>query len=71
MLNQNFICWNTKKLNSVAASSAAAEYMALFEAVRQALWLKSLLESVHIQFGRPIKIYEANQGCISIASNPS
>jgi len=71
MFNQNLICWNKKNQNSVAASSTKAEYMALFEAVREALWLKSLLESVHIQFERPIKLYEDNQGCKSIANNPS
>jgi len=71
IFNQNLICWNTKRQNSVAASSTEAEYMALFEAVREALWLKSLLESVHIQFERPIKLYEDKQGCISIANNPS
>jgi len=55
----------------VAASSTEAECMPLFEAVREALWLKSLLESVHIQFERRIKLYEDNQGCISITNNPS
>ncbi|CAH0564599.1 unnamed protein product [Brassicogethes aeneus] len=34
------ICWNTKRQNSVAVSSTEAEYMALFEAVKEALWLK-------------------------------
>jgi len=71
MFNSNLICWNTKRQNSVAASSTEAEYMALFEAVREALWLKSLLESVSIKLDRPIKIFEDNQGCISIASNPT
>jgi len=71
MFGSNLICWNTKRQSSVAASSTEAEYMALFEAVREALWLKSLLNSVKIILKRPIKIYEDNQGCISIANNPS
>lgn len=41
--------------------------MALFEAV----WLKSLLTSINIKLENPIKIFEDNQGCISIANNPS
>lgn len=45
--------------------------MALFEAVREALWLRFLLESVNIKLERPIKIFEDNQGCISIAYNRS
>ena len=31
------ICWNTKKQRSVADSSTAAEYMALYEAAKEAL----------------------------------
>jgi len=45
--------------------------MALFEAVREALWLKSLLESLNINLKQPITIFEDNQGSISIANNPS
>jgi len=71
MFNSNLICWNTKRQNSVAASSTEAEYMALFEAVREALWLKSLSESINIKLDKPIKIFEDNQGCISIASSSS
>ena len=65
------ICWNTKKQNSVAASSTEAEYMALFEAVREVLWLKTLIISLKIELNNPIKILEDNQGCISIANNPT
>jgi len=45
--------------------------MGLFEAVKEALYPKSLLESIYIEFDGPIKIFEDNQDCISIASNPS
>lgn len=65
------ICWNTKRQASVAASSTEAEYMALFEAVREALWLKSLMTSIKFDNIQPIIIFEDNNGCISIASNPA
>lgn len=65
------ICWNTKKQSSVTASSTEAEYMALFEAVREALWLKSLAKNINFELKNPIIIFEDNQGCISIAKNPS
>lgn len=71
MFDSNVICWNTRKQNSVAASSTEAEYMALFEAVREAKWLNSLLASLKIKVINPIRLYEDNQGCISIANNPS
>lgn len=65
------ITWSTKKQMSVAASSTEAEYMALYEAVREALWLKSLAISINVVIDQPILIYEDNNGCISIANNPS
>lgn len=40
------ISWCTRKQNTVAISSTEAEYMALFEAVREAIWLKSLIEKM-------------------------
>lgn len=71
LFNQCTITWSTRKQMSVAASSTEAEYMALFKAVREALWLKSLASSIHINIDKPIIIYEDNNGCISIANNPS
>jgi hypothetical protein len=37
MFNNCLVTWNTKRQNSVAASSIEAEYMALFEAVKESL----------------------------------
>lgn len=65
------ICWNTRKQNSVAGSATEAEYMALYEAVKEALFLKSLLSSINLRIPRQIVIYEDNTGCISIANNPT
>ena len=64
------IGWNTKKQRSVADSSTAAEYMALYEATKEALWLKSLAKTVNINVNN-VLIYEDNTGCIAIANNPS
>lgn len=64
------ITWNTKKQNSVADSSTAAEYMALHEGVKEALWLKSLAKTLNINI-KSVLIYEDNMGCISIATNPA
>lgn len=68
MFDNCCITWSTKKQNSVAASSTEAEYMALFEAVREAKWLQSLALSINLNVNN-ILIYEDNMGCISIAEN--
>ena len=65
------ISLSTQKQNSVVASSTEAEYMALFEAVREAMWLKSMMKGIHFEFDEPIKIFEDNQSCICIANNPT
>jgi len=59
------------KQKSVAASSTEAAYMALFEGVREALWLKSLINEINLELSGPIDIFEDNQGCISLAKNPT
>lgn len=71
LFEQCTICWSSKRQGTVAASSTEAEYMALFEAVKEALWLKSLAESIKLKITEPILIYEDNNGCISIANNPT
>lgn len=48
LFEQCSITWSTKSQMSVAASSTEAEYMALYEAVREALWLKSLANSINL-----------------------
>jgi hypothetical protein len=45
--------------------------MALYESVKEAMWLKSLMKSIHFEIKDPIIIFEDNNGCISIANNPT
>lgn len=71
LFDQNTISWNTRRQNSVATSSTEAEYMALYEGVKEACWLKSLLRSINLEISAPIVINEDNNGCIAIASNPT
>lgn len=71
LFDQNTITWCTKRQTSVAVSSTESEYMALYEAVKEALWLKSLAESINLKINKPIILYEDNNGCISIANNPT
>lgn len=70
-LYDNTISWSSKRQHSVATSSTEAEYMALFEGAREACWLKSVLTNIKLELLEPIIIYEDNNGCISIANNPT
>lgn len=70
LFDNNTISWSTKRQTIVALSSTEAEYSALCESGKEALWLKSLGQSIKLDFSNPIPIYEDNQSCISIAENP-
>ena len=71
LYNNCTIDWSTIKQSTVADSSRTAEYIALYEGVKEALWLKSLAQSVNIKIENGILIYEDSNVCISIASNPT
>ena len=70
-LSNNPVSWSSKKIKTIALSSCEAEYMALKECFKEAIWLKLLLQE--IGFGGityPIQIGEDNQGAIALANNP-
>jgi len=69
------ICWSSKKQSTVATSTTHAEYIAGFEAAREAAWLQLLLDELTVSEistpnVKPIVIYEDNSGCIALTKNP-
>ena len=72
LLNGAAVCWSSKKQSTVALSSTEAEYMALTQAVKEALWLLAILEDLgarrHLEEIRNINI--DNQGALALARNP-
>ena len=69
ILNGAAVSWKSKLQSVVALSTAEAEYMALCETVKEAVYLQQLLEEIGLK-ALPVTIYEDNQPCIHIASNP-
>ena len=64
------VSWKTKKQATVALSSTEAEYMALTDGVKEALWLRKLLLEIGIGVKGATVIHEDNTGCIALAKNP-
>ncbi|XP_052308549.1 uncharacterized mitochondrial protein AtMg00810-like [Populus trichocarpa] len=62
--------WCSRKQDSVAQSTAEAEYAAATAAVNQAIWIRKILVDLHMNQLEPTKIYVDNQAAISIANNP-
>lgn len=56
----------------VALSSCEAEYIALNEAGKEAIWLQRILKELGLinYSPSPTLIYEDNQGAIALAENP-
>ena len=64
------ISWKTKKQSSVALSSVEVEYMAMCQAVKEAVWLTGLLKDFGIDLRSPIVIFGDSQGALALAQNP-
>lgn len=73
MLDGAPIAWASRKQSITAQSSTEAEYMAVSEATKQAIWVRHFLYAIgkgSIYREAPTTIYEDNQGAIKIAENP-
>ena len=64
------VTWMSKKQTTVALSSTEAEYVALSETVREALWIKTLYEELGYEQKQLVLVYGDNDGSIAMAKNP-
>lgn len=71
MLNGGAISWASKKQESVVLSTCEAEYVALAHAVKEALWLRTILVSLELLPPGPTTVFEDNNGARSLAMNPN
>jgi hypothetical protein len=70
-LNGGAISWNSKKQPTVALSTSEAEYMALGQAAKEGIWLKTLLKDLRFdsQNNHPILIFSDSQSAIALSKN--
>lgn len=64
------ICWESRKQRTIALSTAEAEYVAMSEAAREAIFLKRLVSEISGQVEMPMKIFSDSQSAVAIAQNP-
>jgi hypothetical protein len=69
-LNGSPIVWSSRRQATVAASTVEAEYVAVSEAAREAMWLRGLLEELGSR-QPPTRLWCDNQGSISLSKKPS
>ena len=72
MLGSGVISWSSKHQPTVALSTCEAEYMAMMQATKKAVWLSRFLRE--LGYNSPdvttVTINGDNQGAIALASNP-
>jgi hypothetical protein len=74
MLFNGPLLWSSRKQRSVSTSTTEAEYVALCQGSKDAIWFRDLFKELGFtQFlgdSRAVQIYSDNQGCIALAENP-
>ena len=68
-LDHHFISWGTKKRNSVALSTAEAEYVVAAACCSQLLWIRQHLEDFGIHI-KAIPLMCDNTSAVSMEKNP-
>jgi hypothetical protein len=63
------ISWQSKRQSVIALSTAEAEYVAAYEATREAAWLRQLFRDISSIDSKPLTLYIDNQSAICIANN--
>ena len=62
--------WKLKKQTCVTLSSTEAEYMALCQASKEAVWMGDFLSSLGVMMQGPMVVNADNQGSIALTKNP-
>ena len=70
MMANAAVTWYCKKQPVVALSSTEAEYYALSEAVKEALWIRQLLKEIGVPLNDPTTVHQDNLSTMAIALNP-
>jgi hypothetical protein len=69
-LGTNIISWCSRKHNSIALSSAEAEYISANKVVCQSMWLRRILSDLHQKIIDPTVILYNNMLAIVMTKNP-
>ena len=70
LLGEGAVSWISKRQTIVAVSTAEAEYVALYHATQESIWLRQLLTEVNQPTtSAPVPLMVDNQAAIAIANN--
>lgn len=71
MLGDDPVCWQSRRQKSVATSTAEAEYVAIYEALKQAVWFNRFIKELRaseelLEYGGTITLTD-NQSALALA----
>lgn len=66
----NLVTWKSQKQRAVSKSSAESELRVLAQEIMEELWLKWILEEIHVKVDLPPNLYYDNKAATSKALNP-
>jgi hypothetical protein len=69
LLGRSLVSWSSKKQNSVALSTAEAEYISAGSCCAQLLWMKATLNDFGIKF-KNVSLFCDNKSAIKMTQNP-
>jgi hypothetical protein len=70
LLANGAIAWCSKRQGCTADSTTEAEFVALAESAKEAIWLRHLLHSLGSSLRLPTTIFSDNQSAIQLVKNP-
>jgi hypothetical protein len=69
LLERSLVSWSSKKQNSVALSTAEAEYISVDSCWAQLLWMKATLNDFGIKF-KQVPLLCDNESAVKLTNNP-
>jgi phosphoribosyl-AMP cyclohydrolase len=69
LLGRSLVSWSSKKQNSVALSTAKAEYISTCSCCAQLLWMKTTLSDFRIKF-KQVPLLCDNESAVKLTNNP-
>jgi hypothetical protein len=69
LLGRSLVSWSSKKQNSIALSTAEAEYIAAGSCCAQILWMKAILKDFGINF-KNVPLLCDNESAVKLTNNP-